>query len=84
MIDVYGVVPGRSGGGLCGLKQRGRVYAYLTGDDGLGPWAEAEEACIGAAVCDVRIHQGAEKSCVGVEPLACDGLSLLLLFFVAA
>ena len=75
---------GASGGVLCELKQRGCVYAYLSGDDGLGPWAEAEEALVWAALCDVRILQVEEVSRVGVEPLARDGLSSPLLFLVAA
>ena len=70
--------------GLCGLKQRRRVYAYPLGDSGLGQLGEAEEAPVGAPLGDVYIHQVDEVSRIWVEPLACDGIPPFLLFFVAA
>ena len=81
---MYTALPSGFGGGLCGLKQRRRVDAYPLGDDGLGPWAEAEEAPFEAPLGDVRMYQMEEVSCNRVQPLARDGLPLFLLFFVAA
>ena len=43
-----------------------------------------EEAPVGAPLGDVPVHQVEEVSRIGVELLARDGLSLFLVFFVAA
>ena len=58
--------------------------AYSLGDDGLGSWGEAEEAAVWASLGDIRVHQVEEVSRIGVELLARDGLSPLLVVFVAA
>ena len=58
--------------------------AYPLGDDGLGLCGEADEAPVWAPLGDIRVHQVEEVSRIGVELLACDGLSPLLVVFVGA
>ena len=67
-----------------GLRWRRCIDAYPLGDDGLGLWGEAEEASVWAPLGDIRVHQVEEVPCIGVELLARDGLSPLLVVFVAA
>ena len=52
--------------------------------NGLGLWGEAEAAPVWAPLGDIRVHQAEEVSRIGVELLARDGLSPLLVVFVAA
>ena len=56
---------------------------HRQGDD-LGPWGKAVEAPVWAPLGDIRVHQVEEVSRIGVELLARDGLSPLLVVFVAA
>ena len=60
------------------------IDAYPPGDDGLGSWGEAEEGPVWALLGDIRVHQVEEVSRIGTELLARDGLSPLLVVFVAA
>ena len=47
----------------------------------MGLWGEAEEAPVWASLGDIRVHQVEEVARVGVELLARDGLSPLLVVF---
>ena len=84
VVDVNGVAAGGSGGGLCGLEYRDSIYSYPIGDDGLRLWFAAEEACVGAGLCDVCIYQVEKVPRLGLVLLACDGRPSFVVLLVSS